>query len=230
MWRGAGQVGTVALSALLWCFDRTMLASWRSPYLSLKQMDGSREARNVQITTCPAFFSCHIFIPAAGVCRSRAHAKQGVGCLLPSTASRRASRSHVMPLVVTRPRRRVHKPPLGPSAKPKMTQTSFPVWLCEKQPVDNEPESLSTELEAETTELCLPLLLHHSQEGRKPVLRDAFGLPLLKREEHGMFCQHMLGALPAFMASLDASRPWLLYWSLNAMAILGAPVWQVAER
>ena len=43
----------------------------------------------------------------------------------------------------------------------------------------------------------------------------------LLRNEHKRFLDSFLGRLPAGFSGLDASRPWVPYWCLNAIAALG---------
>ena len=46
--------------------------------------------------------------------------------------------------------------------------------------------------------------------------------PPLARERHVAYLTRSLGGLPASFAGLDASRPWLVYWTLQALDLLGA--------
>lgn len=47
------------------------------------------------------------------------------------------------------------------------------------------------------------------------------GPTALNHERHRKFLYRMLDVLPDAFASLDASRPWLIYWASNALAVLG---------
>ena len=49
------------------------------------------------------------------------------------------------------------------------------------------------------------------------------GVPLA-REEHIAYMRSGLERLPAAMSSLDASRPWLCYWMVHGLELLGSPV------
>jgi protein farnesyltransferase subunit beta len=44
---------------------------------------------------------------------------------------------------------------------------------------------------------------------------------LLLRDRHARFLAAGLGHLPAGFVSLDASRPWIVYWALHGLALLG---------
>ncbi|SPO04965.1 related to RAM1 - protein farnesyltransferase, beta subunit [Cephalotrichum gorgonifer] len=50
------------------------------------------------------------------------------------------------------------------------------------------------------------------------------GVPRLMREKHAAFLRKNLGALPAPYIGADASRPWILYWCLAGLALLGEDV------
>lgn len=49
-------------------------------------------------------------------------------------------------------------------------------------------------------------------------------------DRHIAFCRRMLGRLPQSFRSLDASRPWLVYWSLNALDMLGEATQSLKEN
>lgn len=78
----------------------------------------------------------------------------------------------------------------------------------------------TSDTQNETVDSCLPFLsaeveiLHYNQ----------YGVPHLARERHIKFLRKHLERLPGRYVALDASRPWMLYWSLNGLAILGEDV------
>lgn len=49
-------------------------------------------------------------------------------------------------------------------------------------------------------------------------------LPTLYREKHGVFLRRGLKRLSEAYEALDASRPWLCYWALHSMNLLGLKV------
>lgn len=57
-----------------------------------------------------------------------------------------------------------------------------------------------------------------------PVRVNHYGVPSLARQHHIRFLEFYLGNLPGGFKSLDASRPWVFYWCLNSLALLGADV------
>jgi protein farnesyltransferase subunit beta len=46
-------------------------------------------------------------------------------------------------------------------------------------------------------------------------------LPALRKGEHAMFLSSTFFKLPAAYVSLDASRPWLMFWSVHSLDLLG---------
>ncbi|KAI3335586.1 terpenoid cyclases/protein prenyltransferase alpha-alpha toroid [Ustulina deusta] len=50
------------------------------------------------------------------------------------------------------------------------------------------------------------------------------GIPSLRRERHIAFLEKNLGPLPPAYKAADASRPWIFYWCLNGLVLLGADV------
>ncbi|GKT86215.1 farnesyltransferase subunit beta [Colletotrichum tofieldiae] len=69
----------------------------------------------------------------------------------------------------------------------------------------------------ETVRECVPLLAATDGD----IDYNAHGVSSLLRDNHIRFLQKQLGRFPAPYVAADASRPWFLYWSLNALALLG---------
>ncbi|THC89166.1 hypothetical protein EYZ11_011383 [Aspergillus tanneri] len=77
----------------------------------------------------------------------------------------------------------------------------------------------TTKLQNETVDKCLPFL-RGSQTSQNETL-NRFGLPALKRDEHIAFLYDSLEDYPGSFVGLDASRPWLIYWALTGLTLLG---------
>ena len=56
-----------------------------------------------------------------------------------------------------------------------------------------------------------------------PAVERAAGLAL-RRGEHEAYLRAGLAGLPRGYVALEAGRPWLAYWLLHSLALLGAPV------
>lgn len=59
---------------------------------------------------------------------------------------------------------------------------------------------------------------------RESISVNRHGVPSLSRERHIRFLEKNLGNLPAMFQAADASRPWIFYWCLNGLVLLGADV------
>ncbi|KAL2873861.1 CAAX farnesyltransferase (FTase) subunit beta [Colletotrichum sp. CLE4] len=81
---------------------------------------------------------------------------------------------------------------------------------------DTLPTATSYAQDATVRE-CVPLLAATDSD----IDHNAHGVPSILRDNHIKFLQKQLGRFPAPYVAADASRPWFLYWSLNALALLG---------
>lgn len=92
-------------------------------------------------------------------------------------------------------------------------------------------DSLSTEtskVQDETVEHCLPFL-----RGTDATLREtlnAFGVSRLRKDQHIEYLYDSLEDYPSSFAGLDSSRPWMVYWALTGLALLGEDVTKYRER
>ena len=108
--------------------------------------------------------------------------------------------------------------PRSPPEMPEATaESSAPAWLTDEPAIEDDFETESSMLQKATAEECLPFLLQPFNGGS----RD---LPRLKRSKHIAFLIRSLGHLPHQYTGLDASRPWLFYWCLVALFLLGEDV------
>jgi len=100
---------------------------------------------------------------------------------------------------------------------------SLPIWLKESPEVETDSSiiSRSADLQLETVQECLPLLL-----GQRDALVEVnqHGLPRLTKNKHIKFLRWFLGSLPAPFTALDASRPWNFYWCIMGLYLLGDDV------
>jgi protein farnesyltransferase subunit beta len=78
----------------------------------------------------------------------------------------------------------------------------------------------------ETVEECLPFLTGGELSG----YRNAHGIPHLDRQRHISFLHKQLGKLPGMFKGADSSRPWIFYWCLAALSLVGEDVDQYRER
>ena len=86
---------------------------------------------------------------------------------------------------------------------------------------------LSTEtstLQDRMVQECLPYLLVVEGPSKSPFDFNSHGLPRLDRESHVEYLHGSLGKLPRGFVGADASRPWLLYWALTGLYLLGEDI------
>ncbi|KAF2400939.1 terpenoid cyclases/Protein prenyltransferase [Trichodelitschia bisporula] len=104
-----------------------------------------------------------------------------------------------------------------------MPQT--PSQFTELPPIQDSLITKSSEVELATAKDCLPLLAN--PEGRL----NSFGLPHLNRAGHITFLRSNLeDLLPRGFTAADASRPWMLYWALSGLSMLGDDVTDLRDQ
>ncbi|KAJ5899747.1 hypothetical protein N7495_004491 [Penicillium taxi] len=153
-----------------------------------------------------------------------------------------------MPIVSSHRRKvRFPKPPTPiatekPKPKPKRRQISSGMASQESQeprpgipavftqpPLIRDPLVTETiDLQDATLEKCLPFLkgVHDKQSG--PF--NAYGVPTLNRDDHVAYLYDALEDYPSGFAMMDASRPWMVYWSLTGLFLMGEDPIQFRER
>ncbi|KAL9581448.1 MAG: hypothetical protein Q9212_003896 [Teloschistes hypoglaucus] len=89
----------------------------------------------------------------------------------------------------------------------------YTVW----PPILDELETESSHVQYETVGECLPCLSASSDLH-------------LTRDVHIRFLHRCLGTLPAKFVAYDPARPWLIYWVLTALSVLGEDIDQYRER
>lgn len=92
-------------------------------------------------------------------------------------------------------------------------------------------DGLSTEssvVQDETVQECLPFL---GGVGVRSLFDyNDHGIPSLEREKHVEFLHDCMQELPAGFVAYDAARPWLCYWTLTGLSLLGEDVEQYRTR
>ena len=114
------------------------------------------------------------------------------------------------------------------SSKSK-TASNLPPWL-QKTALDlfhDDPGTTTSQAQEKVTRECLPYLTLADTQG---LPLNAFGLPALRREAHKKFLLAQLERLPAPYAAMDASRPWLFYWTMAGLSFLGEDVSSFRDR
>ncbi|EFR03922.1 farnesyltransferase subunit beta [Nannizzia gypsea CBS 118893] len=85
-----------------------------------------------------------------------------------------------------------------------------------------EKETETSRAQAEVVGRCLPFL--RGEEASLSLPLNGHGVQSLARELHVEYLLDALGDYPARFVGLDASRPWMVYWALTGLALLGEDV------
>ncbi|KAL8765867.1 MAG: hypothetical protein Q9209_007168 [Squamulea sp. 1 TL-2023] len=99
----------------------------------------------------------------------------------------------------------------------------FTTW----PPIRDDLETETSASQDKTVQECLPF--HVGSEGSS----NDYGsksLPSLNRAKHIRYLRRSLEPLPAIFVGYDASRPWVIYWALTALSLLGEDVAPYRER
>lgn len=95
-------------------------------------------------------------------------------------------------------------------------------------PIKDSLTSETSIAQDETVQECLPFL---AGEGVRSLFDyNSYGIPSLDREKHIEYLHERLGELPAGFVAYDAARPWLIYWTLTGLCLLGENVDQYRSR
>lgn len=87
-------------------------------------------------------------------------------------------------------------------------------------PIKDSLVTETSETDYETAKNILPYLEGNPND----FSLNTFGIPNLQRPKHDDFLRGQLGDYPARAAGLDAARPWLLYWSLQGLTVMGSDI------
>ncbi|KAE8400446.1 terpenoid cyclases/protein prenyltransferase alpha-alpha toroid [Aspergillus pseudonomiae] len=119
-----------------------------------------------------------------------------------------------------------------PKQQRRMSETqvhpAVPALFKELPIIQDALKTETTKLQEETVNKCLPFLkgIHSSQQGTF----NQFGVPALNRDDHIAYLYDSLEDYPGSFVALDASRPWMVYWALAGLTLLGEDISQFRER
>ncbi len=82
----------------------------------------------------------------------------------------------------------------------------------------------------ETVRECLPFLKGVDDLVNDPLDYNAHGVLHLNRDKHIEYLKDHLGDFPAAYVGIDASRPWIMYWGLMGLYLLGEDVTRYRSR
>src|SRR5579871_1054798 len=100
-----------------------------------------------------------------------------------------------------------------------------PPLFAEFPPIHDTFETDSSKVQDKTIEECLPFLTEPELD------LNVFGIPQLRMKQHVAFLRYALEyKYPPSFVSIDASRPWIPYWTLTGLSLLGEDVSHYGER
>lgn len=100
-----------------------------------------------------------------------------------------------------------------------------PPLFSKYPPIRDALQTESLKVQDETIEECLPFLTEPELD------LNVFGIPQLRRKQHAAFLRHAIeNKYPPQFVSIDASRPWMPYWALTGLSLLGEDVSQYRGR
>lgn len=107
---------------------------------------------------------------------------------------------------------------------------TIPDYFLRSPLLGHNIKTQTTEVQEETLEECLPLLNGINDPTRSPFEFNDFGVPELRIHDHVDFLHENLAQFPAQFVGLDASRPWMVYWGLLSLHLLGEDVTILRDR
>ena len=109
-------------------------------------------------------------------------------------------------------------------AASKRANREIPSYFRKQPPLLDDLESETSIVQAETLKECVPLLNRVDELNNSLNDFNEFGIPSLDKKSHGEFLHDNLDEFPAPFVGLDASRPWLVYWALLGLYLLGEDI------
>lgn len=103
----------------------------------------------------------------------------------------------------------------------------IPALFTQPPPIRDPLITETVDLQNATLEKCLPFLkgIHSAQKDF-----NDHGVPALQRDLHAGFLYDALEDYPEGFVAMDASRPWIVYWALAGLAMLGEDTTRFRER
>lgn len=120
---------------------------------------------------------------------------------------------------------------MATTASPRRQDFAVPDLFTSWPPVQDDLIATKTStLQDSTIEECLPYLRRGADD--KDLFDDSLfddeinvhGVPRLNRPSHIAFLHKSLEPLPGVFVPADASRPWMFYWNLSALFMLGEDI------
>ncbi|KAK2813031.1 hypothetical protein FQN49_008336 [Arthroderma sp. PD_2] len=107
-----------------------------------------------------------------------------------------------------------------------MASPNVPSIFTTFPPLQDKLETETSSSQAEVANKCIPFLTGESSF--MPL--NAWGVQHLNRDLHVAYLLDALGEYPGNFVGLDASRPWMVYWAITGLYLLGEDVREFEKR
>ena len=104
----------------------------------------------------------------------------------------------------------------------------IPLLFTQPPPIRDPLVTETIDLQDATLAKCLPFL--KGEQGSQKGPFNAYGVPALQRSDHLFFLYDSLEDYPPAFVILDASRPWMTYWGLAGLSLMGEDVTKFRDR
>jgi protein farnesyltransferase subunit beta len=106
----------------------------------------------------------------------------------------------------------------------------IPSFFTRPPPLRDTFATETSSAQENTIAECLPFLKGIEDSSRNAFDFNEHGVPRLDRVEHIDFLHQSLDEFPAAFVAVDASRPWMVYWALMGLYLLGEDVTPYRDR
>lgn len=107
---------------------------------------------------------------------------------------------------------------------------SIPPHLRQPAPIQDELATETSAAQQDTVAECLPFLMGMGNPSRSLFDFNEHCVQRLDRHGHIQFLHQSLEKFPATFVAVDSSRPWMVYWALMGLWLLGEDVTQYRGR
>jgi protein farnesyltransferase subunit beta len=119
----------------------------------------------------------------------------------------------------------------GPDEDPSDTTMKLPPvpsLFTSLPPIKDDLKTESSEIQGEIAQECLGFMsLQHVED---PQELNSFGVPRLQRERHIRFLKQFEHGYPAPFVAADSTRPWMVYWGVAGLGMLGEDINKYKDR
>ena len=117
-----------------------------------------------------------------------------------------------------------------PLTESRTGSSTIPQTFAQSPAVAHSFSTKTSIAQDETVKECLPYLKGIDDPANDPFEYNEHGVRRLDREEHVEYLTSHISDYPAGYVGYDASRPWLMYWGLMGLYLLGKDITSYRNR